>query len=84
MHGTGTLGKGEDNHFASRRFRRLFLERINECIDQGRIFDFASMFPEKGFTCMQSDLSMPESIVADSEALMHHFESRMLAMSSSN
>jgi hypothetical protein len=47
-------------------------------IGQGRITDFASMFPEKGFTCMESDLSMPEGIVTDSEALMHHFESRML------
>lgn len=37
---------------------------------------FASMFPEKGFTCIQTDLTMPSSPAVDSEALMHHFESR--------
>jgi hypothetical protein len=37
---------------------------------------FASMFPEKGFTCLECDLSMPDNSVANSETLMHHFESR--------
>lgn len=37
---------------------------------------FASMFPEKGFTCIETDLTMPDNAVTDSAALMHHFESR--------
>lgn len=38
--------------------------------------EWASMFPEKGFTCIETDLTMPESPASDSEALMHHFEDR--------
>lgn len=34
------------------------------------------MFPEKGFTCIETDLTMPESPASDSGALMHHFEDR--------
>lgn len=36
------------------------------------------MFPEKGFTCIETDLTMPEETVTDSDALMQHFESRKL------
>ncbi|KZP12019.1 hypothetical protein FIBSPDRAFT_670129, partial [Athelia psychrophila] len=39
--------------------------------------EWASMFPEKGFTCIQTDLTMPESPPADSAALMHHFETQL-------
>jgi len=39
--------------------------------------EWASMFPEKGFTCIQTDLTMPESPAEDSEALMHHFETQL-------
>lgn len=43
---------------------------------RGSMTEWASMFPEKGFTCIQTDLTMPESPPADSAALMHHFETR--------
>jgi len=38
---------------------------------------FASIFAEKGFTCIECDLSMPDNSVANSETLMHHFESQL-------
>lgn len=33
------------------------------------------MFAEKGFTCLETDLSSPKLQVLSSEALMSHFES---------
>lgn len=39
---------------------------------------FASWFPEKGFTCIESDLSMQKDSFQNSDDLMRHFESRML------
>ncbi|TFK52772.1 hypothetical protein OE88DRAFT_1711671 [Heliocybe sulcata] len=37
---------------------------------------FASMFAEKGYTCLEIDLAKPESATT-SEALMHHFEQEL-------
>lgn len=36
---------------------------------------FSSMLAEKGFTCLQTDLTLPDDPVSDSTALIRHFES---------
>jgi len=38
---------------------------------------YATMFAEKGFTTLESDIDIPAHCVSDSQALMGHFESRL-------
>lgn len=43
---------------------------------------FASMFAEKGFTCLELDLAPPAKPAKSSQALMEHFEGGTLSKSS--
>jgi hypothetical protein len=38
---------------------------------------FASMYAEKGYTCLELDIALPEPIPTTSQALMKHFEDGM-------